>query len=134
MVRHGHFLDGRIFSGNLVSQAGHSIPEQISFRDTKFRSLYLLRHGYAEIFYEAFKEKTASEAERTLFNLNLPNPNPESKETQLHIDGQVNGDDLQLKIALVKNHQTISQLFFTGSSHQIRPDTMPLGTAPNLVR
>jgi hypothetical protein len=124
MVKSGHLVDGRVFSGLLKSAVGHHVVDQVSFRDGKFRSRYLMLHGYPEIPYEIFAEKDASEAERYVFDLEMKNL---KSDEHLKIHGLIEGDDIQLRIEIYKANQMISLLEYAGASYQLRPDTMPLG-------
>lgn len=126
MVRTGHLVDGRVFKGHLESSAGNRIEDEVSFRDGKFRSRYLRQHGYLDVDYEIFAEKDASEAERYVFEVSVP-----KKDAFEHINvfGSIEGDEIYLSMTVVKLESEVAHLKFYGESHQMRPDTMPLGIA-----
>jgi hypothetical protein len=126
MVRTGHLVDGRIFYGHLESSQGNRIEDEVSFRDGKFRSRYLLQHGYTEVDYEVFAEKDASEAERHVFEVSVPK---RGDNEHININGSIEGDEIYLAMTIVKLESPVGHLKFYGESHQLRPDTAPLGLA-----
>ena len=126
MVRTGHLVDGRVFVGNLESSVGNRLEDEVSFRDGKFRSRYFLQHGYAEVDYEIFAEKDASEAERHVFEVSMPK---RGAFEHLNVNGSIEGDDIYLSLTVVRLETAVAHFKFYGESHQLRPDTMPLGMA-----
>ncbi len=64
----------------------YPLDDVVSFRDGKFRSRYLLLHGFPETPYMAFLEKEASEADRLLLSLHVNN---NSADAHLSLEASV---------------------------------------------
>jgi hypothetical protein len=124
VIRPGHFFDGRIFEGSLLSAAGHTVPDIVSFRDGKIRSKFFSSHGYLEVSYEAMSLKDASEAERFIIHITFPK---QGVDEYAKFHGVIEGDNLHSRITVIKEGREVAHFVFDGSSHQMRYDTMPLG-------
>src|ERR1700761_7850261 len=113
MVRSGHLVDGRVFTGHLESSHGNRLEDEVSFRDGKFRSRYLLQHGYEEVDYEIFAEKDASEAERYVFEVSVPK---RGAFEHINVKGSIENDDIYLAMTIVKLEEVVGHLNFYGEA------------------
>jgi hypothetical protein len=117
MITGGHFLDGREFRGIMRSVEAYPVDDVVSFRDGKFRSRYLLLHGFPETPYMAFFEKEASEADRLLLSLRTNNI---AANAQLSLDAIIEGNDIDIKMKITREGEPPEFLHFGGMSEDVR--------------
>jgi hypothetical protein len=111
------FLDGKEFRGTMRSIDAFPVDDIVSFRDGKFRSRYLLLHGFPEIPYAASLEKEASEAERLIVGLRANNNN--AKE-QLLVQAAIEGNDIDVQMEITREGEAPEYLHFGGRCEDIR--------------